>query len=640
MNVSLREQGVYVFGRYRLDPVRRTLSYAGRPVALTARLFDTLHYLVEHHDRLVERGELEHAVWRGRAIEDGNLQKAVSALRKVLQAQNPADIMIATVAGKGFRFTLPVTLEPDPLPADIGLAPDLAMPTSRFPPGAWPRRRRAALALAVAAIAVAFGAWRAAAPPRPPVPPAEPAFTPPPHSVAVMAFTNLSGDPAQAYVSDGLAEELTDSLGRIAELHVADRQSAFAFKDKPATIARVARALNVGAVVEGSVRRNGHMLRISAQLIDASTGYQLWSSQYDRDETDLLKIQADIAMAIAASLRVTLAAGDAANLTRGGSANARAFDFYLQGMQCLRGLDRSAFPQALADFDKAIAADPAFARAYTGRALALLDIAYDKGDADAHARAAMLDQALDTADHAIDLEPRLAQAYDARALILNFGLLDPGHAVADAMTATTLSPNDPYAHAMLAEVLVNAGRVNEAVAAARRATELDPISAGTWEMLGYVLYEAHRLDDALAALDHVKALTGSMPPMAASVLAYTQLVRGDANAARRVCPDIGGLRQALCLAIADHALGQMPEAQAQFDIVRKAPDYTQYDAAVIYGQWGETALALDALKAAYGARDPKLGQIKVDPLLDPLRATPAFQDIARSVGNASARARN
>jgi TolB-like protein len=487
----------------------------------------------------------------------------------------------------------------------------------------------------VIAMAISAAVWRFTVPPLPAGPVPEPAFIPPPHSVAIMAFANLTGEPAQAYFSDGLSEELTDSLGRIAALRVAARQSSFAFKDKPATIAQIARALNVGAVLEGSVRRDHATLRISAQLIDAATGYQLWSHQYDHAEDDILKVQGDIAQAITAALQVALAGDDLANLTRGGSANAGAFDAYLRGMQLIRSLDRSAFPDALVALDKAVAIDPAFALAHSFRAVALVDIAYDMGDANPAPRRRMLEQALVAADRAIALEPRLAEGYAARAIILNYGLLNPDGAVADARTAATLAPNNLQTQCALADTLIDAGRINEAVEAGQRATELDPFTPDSWEILGYVLYSAHRPDAALAALDHVKALAGRVPPMAAGVLAYTEMMKGDANAASRICPGIGASpRQAMCLAIADHALGRNDDARVAFDAVRAAPSYTYYDGAVIYAQWGKTEDALAALEAAYGARDPKLGQINTDPLLDPLRALPAFHTIAQRVAQA------
>src|SRR6202161_3054395 len=162
-------------------------------------------------------------------------------------------------------------------------------------------------------------------------PPVVTDFNPPPHSIAVLPFTNMSGDKDQEYFSDGLTEELLNSLVRINELQVAARTSAFSFKGKDTDIGTIARKLNVGAVLEGSVRRSAHTVRITAQLINAVTGFHLWSQTYDRDLGDVLKLQTEIATAVASSLKVTLLGDVAAKVELGGAGNPAAFDAYLRG---------------------------------------------------------------------------------------------------------------------------------------------------------------------------------------------------------------------------------------------------------------------------------------------------------------------
>ncbi len=157
------------------------------------------------------------------------------------------------------------------------------------------------------------------------------AFNPPPHSIAVLPFVNLSGDKEQEYFSDGLTEELLNSLAEINELQVAARTSAFSFKGTNTDIATIARKLNVGAVLEGSVRRSAHTIRITAQLINAVTGFHLWSKTYDRDIGDVLKLQTEIATAVASALKVALLSDVAAKVELGGTRNPAAFDAYLRG---------------------------------------------------------------------------------------------------------------------------------------------------------------------------------------------------------------------------------------------------------------------------------------------------------------------
>src|SRR4029077_10858933 len=157
------------------------------------------------------------------------------------------------------------------------------------------------------------------------------AFAPPPHSIAVLPFVNLSGDKAQEYFSDGLTEESLNSLAQINDLQVAARTSAFSFKGTNTDIGTIARKLNVGAVLEGSVRRSANTLRITAQLINAVTGFHLWSKSYDRDLGDVLKLQSEIATSVASALKVTLLGDVAARVELGGTRNLAAFDAYLRG---------------------------------------------------------------------------------------------------------------------------------------------------------------------------------------------------------------------------------------------------------------------------------------------------------------------
>ena len=198
-----------------------------------------------------------------------------------------------------------------------------------------------------------------------------PAFAPPPHSIAVLPFVNMSGDKGQEYFSDGLTEELLNSLSEINELQVAARTSAFSFKGTNADISIIARKLNVGTVLEGSVRRSGNTIRITTQLINAITGFHLWSHTYDRDLGDVLKLQTEIATAVASTLKVRLLGDIAAKVELGGTRNPDAFDAYLRGVKALNlRHDAKEIPTALAAYTEAIRLDPRYALAFAGRSIA------------------------------------------------------------------------------------------------------------------------------------------------------------------------------------------------------------------------------------------------------------------------------
>src|SRR6267142_567536 len=246
------------------------------------------------------------------------------------------------------------------------------------------------------------------------------AFKPPPHSLAVLPFVNLSGDTSQDYFSDGLTEELLNSLAQINELQVAARTSSFSFKEHP-DIATVAHKLNVGAVLEGSVRRSANTIRISAQLINAVTGFHLWSKTYDRDIGDVLKLQTEIATAVAGALKVTLLGDVAAKVELGGTRNPAAFDAYLRGAKASSSRrDTKDLPAAIAADTEAIRLDPHYALAFAARSIAF-------SAEEAETAAAMhedYDKAQADARQALILAPDLAQAHLALAFIsentLNF----------------------------------------------------------------------------------------------------------------------------------------------------------------------------------------------------------------------------
>jgi serine/threonine-protein kinase len=618
MDVPIRETGTYVFGPFRLDPVRRALTKDGARLTVTPRLFDTLLYIVQHHSRLVERDELEQAIWRGRMVEEGNLAKAISSLRKALGEDMADDKCIVTVPGRGYRLGLPVRFEPHyPLP-DISV-----------PPAPAPRRHGRLIAgaglLALVLAAGALFTWQNR-------PPATPTFAPPPNAVAVLAFTNMSGDPAQAYFSDGLSEQLIDTLARVDTLQVAARTSSFSFRGGHATIADIAHALNVSAVLEGSVRRDGARMRVTAQLINARTGFHYWSKTYDRPQGDILSLQTDIAEAVTQSLQVTLQGTDAARLTQGGTANPAALDLYLRGMKRLRQSETASFRAAQADFDQAIALDPAYARAFSGRAYALLNIALSAADLDNAAATRLLSDGMAAADRAIVLAPGIASGHAVRAAILDNGLLDPVGAAQEAARAIALEPGNAGIVGSYGQIALDLGHVTEGLAAARRATVLDPLRPDAWHNLAYVLFEARQYDPALQALVHVKSLDGDYPAMSYDLLGRLLIAKGDFAGAVPVCQHGSEAERHRCLAIADHGLGKMADASTEFDRFGATQgDGGTFNYAEIHAQWGLRTQALAELQQAFRLKDPNLMQIKADPFLDPLRDSPIFRDIEQQM---------
>jgi TolB-like protein/Flp pilus assembly protein TadD len=454
------------------------------------------------------------------------------------------------------------------------------------------------------------------------------AFNPPPHSIAVLPFVNLSGDKDQEYFSDGLTEELLNSLAEINELQVAARTSSFSFKEHP-DIATVAHKLNVGAVLEGSVRRSAHTIRVTAQLINAVTGFHVWSKTYDRDLGDVLKLQTEIATAVASALKVTLLGDVAAKVELGGTRNPAAFDAYLRGAKAVSSRHEAKdLPIAIAAYTEAIRLDPHYALAFADRSMALTGVAAQAETAAAISEG--FDKARADARQALILSPDLAQAYLALATVSE-ETLDFTQASEAYERALALAPGN-------AEVLRSGrfaawmGHFDPGLAATRRAVVLNPLARESHSGLGRALYAARRYEEAVAAFAEVISLDPDFKgTYGQRGFAYYGL--GDLKSARTSCetkPDYWGSQQ--CLAVINDKLGRHADAEAELAKIKAAfGDTAGYQYATIYAQWGNLPKALEWLETALRLRDPGLVELKTDPLLDPLRKEPRFQAIERQL---------
>ena len=452
-------------------------------------------------------------------------------------------------------------------------------------------------------------------------------FNPPPHSIAVLPFVNLSGDKEQEYFSDGLTEELLNSLAEINGLQVAARTSSFSFKEHP-DIATVAHKLNVGAVLEGSVRRSAHTIRITAQLINAVTGFHLWSKTYDRDLGDVLKLQTEIATAVASALKVTLLGDLAAKVELGGTRNPAAFDAYLRGSKAFESKHAAKdFPTAVAAYTEAIRLDPHYALALAARSEALSDYASESATGAAIREA--FDKAQADARQALALAPDLAQAHLAIAGVSE-GNLDLRQASEAYERALALAPGNAQVLRESGLFAARMGHFDVGLAAARRAVVLDPLARLSHTLLGLTLYAARRYEEVVAADAEVISLE---PDYQAAYgdrgLAYYGL--GDLQSARASCETKrDDWVNRWCLAVTYDKLGRHADAEAELAKMKAAAgDDAAYLYATIYAQWGLRAQALAWLETAVRLRDPGLENLKTDSLLDPLRKEPLFQAIER-----------
>jgi TolB-like protein len=246
-------------------------------------------------------------------------------------------------------------------------------------------------------------------------------FNPPAHFIAVLPFLNMSGDPKQEYFSDGITEELLNALSRLNDLQVMARTSSFSFKGKDDDVSAIAHKLNVAAILEGSVRRAGNTVRITVQLINAVNGFHMWSQTYDRNLTDILKVQSDVATSVAQQLEVKLVGDEANKVGLGGTTNPEAYDSYLRGEQLTSREEAAADrPAELAAFDRAIALDPNYAAAYSRRASALSNIMLATTNLDT--RGQLQQQALAAAQRAVALAPEFGESHLALGAALRNSL--------------------------------------------------------------------------------------------------------------------------------------------------------------------------------------------------------------------------
>jgi TolB-like protein len=463
------------------------------------------------------------------------------------------------------------------------------------------------------------------------VPATPAAFAPPPHSIAVLPFVNMSGDKEQEYFSDGLSEELLNSLSRINELQVAARTSSFYFKGEHTDLSTIAHKLNVASILEGSVRRSGQRIRITAQLNNASTGFHLWSETYDRDLGDVLKLQTEIADAVAGALKIRLLGGAAEKVELGGTRNPAAFDAYLRGLKLARIANSAEQCDApVKAFSEAIAADPNYALAYASRSLSRWDCAtYYTND--------WLQQAVGSgvrsdATRAIDLAPGLAAGYVA---LSNFesGLLNFPAADESCTRALALAPSNDQVIYYCSQLAGMFGRADAAIAIAHRGVALDPLNPRSYRALGDALRFARRYQETIAAYQQSIALDPEHADYAYATLGVSYYLAGNAPAGLASCqvrPDDG--RSLICKAIIFGKLGRHGDAAAAMArVMARVGDGAAYQYAEIHAQWNDHRTALDWFEKARRLGDPGLIYVRTDPMLDPLRKEPRFQAIEREL---------
>ena len=445
------------------------------------------------------------------------------------------------------------------------------------------------------------------------------------NSIAVLPFANLSGDPAQAYFSDGMAEELRSALSRIAGLTVVARTSSEMLRDADAKTA--ARKLGVANILTGSVRKSPSTIRVNAQLIDGDDGMERWSESFDRPMGDVLHIQTGIAESVAQALSIRLVGDDLAVLEVGGTRNPAAQDLLFRSGPQFRTDTEAGVKEALSLLDEAIRLDPNFAKAHARRGFVLSVFAgfYALSAAEAYRGQ---NQALASANRAIAIAPRSALGYAARGAI-QANRLNMGAALADLEKADSLPGSDAETLRTYAQLLGQNRRHDEALRMADKAITLDPLNPVSLEVRAFTLYRARRYTEAIT--EARRALQISPGRQQARRILSNSLLwlnRNEEAGAEYRKMEPTEYRRLLGEAVLAIRAGDRGRAVAHLRTMQRLyGDATLYQYGEIYAQLGDADQAFDALNHALNVRDPGLAGIKVDPFLDPIRRDPRYSAI-------------
>jgi len=493
------------FQDFRLDVTNHSLWRGTQRLAITPKAFDVLRHLVENAGRLVSPNELLEALWPETYVNPEVLRKYILEIRKLLGDRPDKPVFIETLTKRGYRFIAPVTdesaTEPPVSPVSgttqqaIGSEtplPDQGGPSGEGSSGEVTPSRLAVPAVLVAiALALVAGYWVARS--RTHARSSENNT-----SIAVLPFADMSSGKDQEYFSDGLSEQVINDLAKVAGLKVVARSSAFQFKGKNEDLRTVGQKLGVVNVLEGSVRKDGDRVRITAELTKVDDGFQLWSETYDRKIDDVFAAQDEIARAVTQALQLRLLGANRAGVSASSrSTNPEAYQAYLQGQYFVaRGQDKQDLKKALSFADQAIKLDANYAPAWAQRAQALQSLARVELIPDAEGFRA----ARQNAEKAIALDPNLAAGYLALGLVQITYDWDWEGADASLKKAGLLEPGSAAVLANRAYLARTLGQVEESIALYKQAIALDPLRGNFHLSLGYELYLVGRYEEAQAAL--------------------------------------------------------------------------------------------------------------------------------------------
>jgi len=448
-------------------------------------------------------------------------------------------------------------------------------------------------------------------------------------SIAVLPLLNESGNPGDEYFSDGLSEELIAAVAQVKGLKVIGRSSSFRFKDQKEDSKSIGEKLGVRTLLEGTVRKNGDRVRIVAELVNAADGSELWSGTFDRELEDIFAVQAEIAMAVATSLRLRLLGTQEDSTKNVATKSVEAHNAYLQGHFYFERRDFEGYLKAVSFFDQAIQFDPDYALAYAERSEAWTWIGDLSGDKQKEAWS----KAVSDGERAVAIEPNLAEAHAALGWARFFAEWKFDQGLTELRLAQQLAPWNPSTNDLLAHVVVYLGQFGEAEKLAQEAIERDPLAYQARQSLARLLFVQGKLDQTEAAARKAVEL---QPTAAGSHRwqVFVAIERGDGEAALREAKlEPNEHYQRFELALAHYACGDRPAADESLtELIAKDRDVMAYQIAEVYAWRGEKNNAFQWLQVSLDNHDTGLLSVSIDPLMQSLRPDARYNEVLAKIG--------
>ena len=625
------------FKAFRLDIANHCLWRNGDRVPIAPKGFDVLAYLVEHAGQVVTQDEILEQLWSETYVNPEVLRKYIQEIRKALGDRPDNPEFIETLPKRGYRFVAPVVdetaAEPVDLPTSLLTEEQATEETvirkatslkqeSFF--AEHPLWKLAVLLMLTVVAAAAIGAYFR------PARVGAKASSLSNASIAVLPFVDMSSAKDQEYFSDGLAEQLINDLAKVSGLKVVGRSSAFQFRGKNEDLRDVGRKLGVANILEGSVRREGNHVRITAELTKVDDGFQLWSQTYDREIKDIFAVEDEIALAATEALRLKLLGGNGepiASTLR--SANPEAYESYLQAQYFSgRGQSKEELDKALAYTNRAIKLDDKYAPAWALRSSVQ----------DTMAEVSLIDpaegfrKARDDAERAIALDPTLASAYLALARTQIFFDWDWDAADTSITKAAALEPGSVEIFRIRSYRTRVLGHLDQAIKLYEQAVALDPLRTNSYSGLGYLLYVAGRYDEAKTALQKALDLN-PQAPLVHLTLDRILLAEGKPQQAlAEIEKEPSEWGKFTGQALVYHALGREQDSNAALAaLVAKYSSGAAYQIAQAYAYRGESDKSLEWLERAYHQRDPGLTEINSDPVFDNLHRNTRYTELLKKM---------